>query len=74
MIPKQIQFTLEKREHGVPWVLFAKIDNANPWAIIEWEKPPKDSVIEDTKKICLRSCEVYHRHIHFPSFCMQEMK
>jgi len=73
MIPKKVKFSFEKRTVGIPYVLWASIDGCERWAVMEWEKIPKEQTIEDTKNIFGRSCEIYHRHIGFPRFQMKEV-
>ena len=74
MTPKEIVFRFEKRNVGSPYFLSAQFDNAPYWVFMEWEKKPTQEEIETAKKIFLRACRLYHRHIKFPDFELTEVQ
>ena len=74
MTPRKIQFSFEKRDIGLPYVLWVKIDEAGRWAAVEWDKKPSNKQIEEAKINFMRACVIYHKHIDFPDFQMEIIK
>ena len=68
MTPQKVKFSFEKRTVGIPYVLWASIDGGERWAVMEWEKIPKEQTIKDAMDIFGRACFIYHRAIKWPRF------
>lgn len=71
--PKEVQFTFEKRDIGLPYVLWAKIDGGEKWAAAEWYDKPTENRVREAKRIFLRACHIYHKHIETPRFTLREV-
>lgn len=37
------------------------------------QEEPSGLVIEEMKKVFIRACAIYHKHINFPSFDLKEV-
>lgn len=51
-----------------------KIDYSDSWCLTSWEKQPTKEQVEYAMKIFIRSCDVYHRQLKFPTFSLTTLR
>ena len=78
VFPNKGTYEIEKRENvfkksGYEWALNLDI-GAGYWTIYEFEKEPSQEEIDNIIDIVIRSIEVYHKAIRFPTYKMSIKK
>lgn len=69
----EIKFWVESRKNvhakdGIEWVMFCCFGVGDKWCIHTWEYKPTHEQAMEVESITMRSFEIYHNHLHIPSF------